>query len=67
MTSPLLAFFLCSMESLLRIRLNGITLVSFLSMLNGITIQDSSNDSVRWDLMSKGIFTVKSYHTKLGY
>ena len=48
-----------------------ITLVSFLSKLNGIPTlfpyqkKDSSHDSVQWDLDFNGIFTVKSFYLKL--
>lgn len=44
---------------------DDITLVSFLSKLNGITINDSSNDSVKWDLNFNGIFTVKAFYMKI--
>ena len=40
------------------------TLISFLTKLNGISIRGSYFDLVRWDLKSKGIFTVNSYWMK---
>ena len=40
-------------------------LVIFLSKSNGIIVQDSSHDLVRWDLHSNGIFAVKFFYMKL--
>ena len=44
--------------------MDDITLVSFLSTLNGIIVHDSPHDSVKWDLNSNGIFSVKSFYMK---
>ena len=43
---------------------DDITLVSFLSNLNGVIVHDSSHNPIKWDLNSKGIFTVKSFYIK---
>jgi len=43
------------------------TLVRFFDKLNDTTPGNSSHDPVKWDLNSKGDFTVKSYYLKLLY
>ena len=44
---------------------HDITLVSFLSKLNGIAIHDSPHNSIKWNHNSNGIFFVKSFYMKL--
>ena len=41
------------------------TLGSFIITFNGMTVEQSSLDSIRWDLESKGIFTIYSRYMKL--
>ena len=41
------------------------SLISFFNKLNEAKLRDSSIDTVRWDLIIQGCFTIRSFYLKL--